>query len=114
MNNLDYARYALITQLNRTMHDPVRLAILSILYIHTNVDFSFLKNILNLTNGNLNSHLKRLENDQLIEIQKGYLQNRPHTIYWLSYEGRQMFESYLQQLQHYTQWMMPFIPQKKE
>jgi len=88
-----------IAALDRVIHEPARLAILSILYAASEADFLYLLRETGLTKGNLSAHLSRLENAGYIEIEKGYVGKLPQTICRLSENGHKAFEAYRHQLQ---------------
>ncbi|MEM2175131.1 MAG: transcriptional regulator [Candidatus Micrarchaeia archaeon] len=85
-------------KLNPIFHDKVRLGILSILLVEEEVDFSYLKEKLNLTDGNLASHLKVLEQNKVIISKKVFVQRKPKTYYQLTEEGKRSFLEYLENL----------------
>ena len=85
-------------KLNPIFHDKVRLGILSILLVEEEVDFSYLKEKLNLTDGNLASHLKVLEQNNIIISKKLFVQRKPKTYYQLTEEGKRSFLEYLENL----------------
>lgn len=77
-----------LAALNRLVHDPSRLAILTALSACEKADFTFLLNITGLTKGNLSSHLSKLERGGLVTIQKAFEGRHPITYAMLSLEGR--------------------------
>jgi len=85
-------------KLNPLFHDKVRLGILSILLVEDEVDFSYLKEKLNLTDGNLASHLRVLEQNKIITSKKLFLERKPKTYYKLTDEGKKSFLEYLENL----------------
>lgn len=92
-------RYAL-DGLDRTIHEKARLGILTSLVTRpAGLLFNDLKELCALTDGNLNRHLKVLEEAALIEIWKGYKNNRPQTLVRLTATGRTRFLEYLAVLQ---------------
>lgn len=88
------------TEVDRLIHEPARLMILSILAAAEKVDFLFLLNETGLTKGNLSSHLGKLEGAGYIEIEKTYRGKVPQTLISLSETGRQAFEAYRKQLKN--------------
>ncbi len=72
---------SIISNINKFFESRVRLGIMSILMIHEKVDFNTLKDTLNLTDGNLASHLKALENKQYIKFTKGFAGRKIQTLY---------------------------------
>lgn len=92
-------RYAL-NGLDRTIHEKARLGILTSLITHPDgLLFNDLKDLCALTDGNLNRHLKVLEDAGLVEIWKGFKNNRPQTLVRITPLGRSKFADYLAVLQ---------------
>lgn len=86
--------------LERVMHEKARLGILSSLVAHTSgLVFNDLKELCALTDGNLNRHLKVLQEAGLVEVWKGHKGNRPQTLYRLTVGGRDRFVEYLNALE---------------
>ncbi len=92
-------RYAL-EGLDRTIHEKARLGILTSLITRPDgLLFNDLKELCALTDGNLNRHLKVLEDAALVEIWKGFKNNRPQTLVRITPAGRIKFTEYLAVLQ---------------
>jgi len=87
-----------LLELDRTIHEPARLAIVSILSVLDQADFLFLQRETGLTRGNLNAHMTRLEQAGYVEVEKTYRGKIPQTIYRLSDAGRSAFAAYRRQL----------------
>ena len=88
------------TGIERVMHEKARLGILSSLYVNRKGhSFNDLKKLCNLTDGNLSRHLKVLKETGLVEIEKGYIGNKPHTACSLTDEGRKRFTAYMAELE---------------
>lgn len=85
-----------IISLDKTIHEPVRIAILTLLSVIEKADFLYLKSNLGITQGNLSSHLSKLENAGYVEIKKTFKGKRPLTLISLTENGRENFEKYLQ------------------
>jgi DNA-binding MarR family transcriptional regulator len=68
------------------------------LYVVESADFLFLQNQLQMTPGNLSSHLKKLEEAGYVEIVKEFLERKPHTALKLTEKGRNAFKAYQQNL----------------
>jgi DNA-binding transcriptional ArsR family regulator len=83
-----------LAELDRLVHDPTRLAILTALAASGGADFLFLQNITGLTKGNLSAHLSKLQEAGLVEIEKRLVENRPHTFARLSENGRKVIQEY--------------------
>lgn len=90
-----------IISLDRIIHEPARIAILSLLSVVEKSDFIFLKNSTGLTQGNLSSHLAKLENAGYVEIEKTFKGKRPLTLVQISDSGKQQFVTYLKILKKY-------------
>lgn len=88
-----------ISQLDRLVHEPARLAIMSILFAVDEADFLFLLHETGLTKGNLSTHLSRLEKAEYIEIEKGYVGKLPQTLCRMTDQGKKAFEDYRKQLE---------------
>ena len=88
-----------ITELDRVVHEPARLAILALLYVVESADFLFVMRQTGLTRGNLSSHLSKLEEAGYIEIEKEFLDKKPHTMLHLSSKGRDAFHTYRESMQ---------------
>ena len=83
-----------LANLDRRVHDPARLAILTALSACERADFLFLLRITGLTKGNLSSHLSKLEEAGLVEIEKKFVGKKTQTLVRLSGDGRRSIESY--------------------
>jgi DNA-binding transcriptional ArsR family regulator len=90
-----------IASLDRLIHEPARLAILSVLYAVKEADFLFLLRETGLTKGNLSTHLSKLETAGYIEIEKGYVGKLPQTLCRMTEQGRQAFDDYRKQLKDF-------------
>ncbi len=87
-----------ISAVDRLVHEPARLMILTILRSVEAVDFLYLQNETGLTKGNLSSHLTRLEEGGYISIEKTYRGKIPLTLCRLTETGRSAFDGYRLQL----------------
>ena len=87
-----------LKNLNRLIHEPARLMIISQLYVVESADFMFLQNQLAITPGNLSSHLSKLEEAGYVEIVKEFIERKPHTALQLTQKGRVAFKEYRQNL----------------
>lgn len=90
---------SLLEELDPIIHERVRLGILVLLSIHRKLDFNALKKSLNVTDGNLSQHLRKLEDGSYIEVEKTFVRRRPKTIYSLSPSGREKLTLYLEKLE---------------
>ncbi len=80
--------------INRIVHEPVRLAILKILTSAKEVDFNFLLTTLGVTKGNLATHINKLEMTGFVEVKKEFRGKMPHTSYRITRTGRRQFQKY--------------------
>ena len=88
-----------LANLDRRVHDPTRLAILTALSACERADFLFLLRITGLTKGNLSSHLSKLEEAGLVEIEKRFVGKKTQTLVRLSDAGRQAIDSYWKEME---------------
>lgn len=89
----------LINNLNKLFESRIRLGVMSILMINEWVDFNTLKENLDITDGNLASHIKALEEAGYIEVKKQFLKKKPNTSYKATLSGRNEFENHLKALE---------------
>ena len=83
-----------LTDLDRIIHEPARLMIVSLLFVSKEADFVFLQRETGLTKGNLSSHLARLEAAGYVHIEKMFRGKLPLTLCSLTDGGRTEFENY--------------------
>ncbi|MGK7368689.1 MAG: winged helix-turn-helix domain-containing protein [Candidatus Halalkalibacterium sp. M3_1C_030] len=88
-----------IDDLHKAFESRVRLGIMSALAVNDSLDFTSLKEYLDVTDGNLATHLKKLENEDFIEVEKSFIDNKPNTRYSMTKEGKKAFEEHLKVLQ---------------
>jgi DNA-binding transcriptional ArsR family regulator len=88
-----------IAGLDRLIHEPSRLAILTALSACQSADFLFLQRLTGLTKGNLSSHLAKLEEAGLVKIEKQFVGKVPNTQAALTANGRAAIERHWRQLQ---------------
>ena len=86
-------------QLDRLIHEPARLAILTVLTSVKDADFTFLQRTTGLTKGNLSSHLSKLEAGDLVTITKTFIRKKPNTSVALTPAGRQRVARHWEQLE---------------
>ena len=88
-----------LAELDRLIHEPARLAILTALSQADSVDFLFLQRLTGLTRGNLSSHLSKLEEGGLIAIEKKFVGKTPKTTLRLTRKGRQAVAAHWEMLE---------------
>lgn len=98
MNSDDEAQISL-TSIDRLVHEPVRMALLSVLNGVAEADFSFLRHTLQLTQGNLSSHLAKLEAGNLVTVTKSFDGRTPRTTVAITPAGRDARARHWQQLE---------------
>jgi DNA-binding MarR family transcriptional regulator len=84
--------------LDPVIHAPIRLIVMSALAVNEAAEFTYLRGITGATDGNLASHLRRLEEADYVHMEKRFVRRRPQTLYSLTERGRIAFESYLAEL----------------
>ena len=86
--------------LERVIHEKARLSIMSSLATHPDgLLFNDLKDLCSLTDGNLSRHLQLLQESKLVEVWKGFKNNRPQTLVRLTEAGKKRFLEYVQELE---------------
>ena len=85
--------------INKLFENRVRLAIMSLLMVEEEIDFSKLKEVLQLTDGNLSSHATKLEDVGYIEVEKKFVGKKPRTLYRATPAGRTAFQEHLDALE---------------
>jgi DNA-binding MarR family transcriptional regulator len=87
-----------LTDVDRLIHEPARLLIMTNLYTVEKADFLYLLNDTGLTKGNLSAHLAKLEEAGYVQIEKTFRGKTPLTLLSLTPAGRHAFETYREQL----------------
>ena len=90
-----------LTELDRLIHEPARLLIVTILSTVESADFLFLQRETELTKGNLSAHLSKLEEAGYVNIEKTFKGKLPLTVCKLTETGQQAFDGYRQQMQDF-------------
>ncbi|MCH5600211.1 winged helix-turn-helix domain-containing protein [Niabella ginsengisoli] len=88
-----------IDGLHKAFESRVRLGIMSVLSVNDRVDFNSLKDYLDVTDGNLASHLKALENEEFINLTKTFVGRKPNTQYFITPLGKKAFNDHLKTLE---------------
>lgn len=89
----------MIGELNKAFESRVRLGIMSILMVNDSVDFLTLKDMLQVTDGNIASHITALEKLHYIEVKKQFIGKKPNTSYSVTKAGKQAFTEHLDALE---------------
>lgn len=88
-----------IRDLNKMFDSRIRLGIMSALMVNASVNFNELKELLDITDGNLASHLKTLEESGTIKVQKGFIGRKTNTTYSVTKAGEKAFKAHLAALE---------------
>ncbi len=89
----------IIANLNKAFESRVRLGIMSVLSVNAAVDFNTLKELLDVTDGNLASHLKALEGMEYVQSVKQFIGRKPNTQYTITELGRTSFQEHINALE---------------
>jgi DNA-binding MarR family transcriptional regulator len=91
-----------MAELNETIHQPVRLRIMAALVTlgpNEEVDFTYLRDLLEVTDGNLGAHLRKLEEAGYIAVNKIFVERKPRTFVAATPEGRKVFKEHVAALE---------------
>jgi len=88
-----------LEQFNKAFESRIRLQIMSVLAANESYDFSSLKDLLEVTDGNLASHLKALEKEEYISVNKSFIGRKPNTRYEATQRGIEAFKKHLESLE---------------
>jgi DNA-binding MarR family transcriptional regulator len=91
-----------MANLNETIHQPVRLRIMAALVAleaGAEVDFTYLRDLLEVTDGNLGAHLRKLEEAGYISVNKVFVERKPRTYVSATPEGRRVFQEHVAALE---------------
>jgi len=93
----------ILQHINKAFDHRIRLGIMSILMVNEYADFTTLKELLGVTDGNLASHAKALEAEQYIMVEKQFIGKKPNTRYMATKEGRNAFKDHINALEKLIQ-----------
>jgi DNA-binding MarR family transcriptional regulator len=88
-----------IENLNKVFDSRVRMGIMSVLMMNEQSTFNELKELIQITDGNLASHLKSLEENGFIKVQKGFIGRKTNTTYTITKSGEKAFKSHIEALE---------------
>jgi len=94
MNDFNYH------QLDEIIHSRIRLAVMAVLVTVDEAEFTFLREKVNATDGNLSTHLKKLEESGYVAVSKSFENRKPVSRYMLTKKGRAAFEMYVNHLEN--------------
>ena len=87
--------------IDKLIHEPARLNIMTRLYVVESADFLFMMRQTGLTFGNLSAHMSKLEEAGYIEIIKEFVGKKPHTMLKLTEKGRRVFDDYRKKMKQF-------------
>ncbi len=85
----------LINNINKAFDHRVRLGIMSVLMVNEFADFTTLKELLGVTDGNIASHMKALEKKEYVKVEKSFIDRKPNTRYSATKKGREDFQKHI-------------------
>jgi DNA-binding MarR family transcriptional regulator len=88
-----------ITGLNKVFDNRIRLGVMSILMVNEEINFNDLKQILEVTDGNLATHLMNLEENGYLKVKKGFVGKKTNTTYSISKAGEKAFADHISTLE---------------
>lgn len=94
MPETGHAGWEALENIDRVIHEPARLKIMSLLFVVESGDFVYLLRETGLTRGNLSSHMRKLEEAGYVDVVKEFLERKPHTMLQLTSKGREAFLRY--------------------
>ncbi len=86
-------------QIDDVIHSRIRTAIMAVLVSVEEAEFTFIRDKINATDGNLSAHIKKLEEHRYISVHKKFVDRKPVTRYKITETGRKAFEDYIKQLE---------------
>ncbi len=89
-----------IENLNKVFDSRVRLGIMSTLMVNDEINFNDLKQLIDVTDGNLASHVKALEDGGFIKVKKGFIGKKTNTTYAVTKAGQKAFQQHLAALEN--------------
>lgn len=91
--NFDYQ------QIDDVIHSRIRTAIMAVLISVDEAEFTFIREKINATDGNLSVHLKKLEDNHYIKVTKEFIDRKPVSRYKITTKGKKAFEEYINKLE---------------
>lgn len=89
----------MISGFHKAFESRIRLGIMSVLSVNEVLDFNALKDLLETTDGNLASHLKALEKENFVAVEKSFVGRKPNTRYYITTSGKKAFSEHLDALE---------------
>jgi len=88
-----------LADIDRIIHSPARLMVMTYLYVVDSVDYVYLTHLTGLTWGNLATHIGKLEEAGYVEVEKTFVDKKPYSVIKLTEKGRASFRTYKSQMQ---------------
>ena len=89
-----------IAGLNKTFDNRIRLGVMSIVMMNDEISFNDLKGLLEVTDGNLATHLQTLEESGFLKVHKGFVGRKTNTTYSITKAGEKAFKDHIQALEN--------------
>ncbi len=89
-----------ISGLNKIFDNRIRLGVMSILMVNEEISFNDLKSMLEVTDGNLATHLVTLEDEKFIKVHKGFIGRKTNTTYSITKAGEKAFQQHIEALEN--------------
>jgi len=89
----------ILENINKAFENRIRLGIMSVLIVNTQIDFTGLRELLEVTDGNLSSHLRALEEYGYIISEKKFVNRKPNTTYRITSAGAESFRNHIKALE---------------
>jgi len=89
----------LLANINKAFENRIRLGIMSALVVRKSIDFISLRELLDVTDGNLASHLRALEELGYLSVEKKFVNRKPNTTYAITREGMESFKAHIKALE---------------
>ena len=93
----------ILKDINKAFENKIRLGIMSALVVNDYMDFNALKSLLDVTDGNLASHLKYLEKSEYVTFEKVFLDRKPNTKYAVTPSGKEAFIKHIKAIEKLIQ-----------
>ncbi|MBZ9730171.1 transcriptional regulator [Salegentibacter sp. JZCK2] len=90
----------IISNINKAFDHRVRLGIMSVLMVNDFADFNSLKELLGVTDGNIASHIKALEKEGYVTVEKSFIDRKPNTRYSATSSGRKDFKKHIDAIEN--------------
>jgi DNA-binding MarR family transcriptional regulator len=87
-------------EIDDVIHSRIRTAIMAVLISVDEAGFTFIRDKINATDGNLSVHIRKLEEHNYISVKKEFIDRKPVTRYKITETGRRAFEDYIKQLEN--------------